>query len=126
MGPTATIGILNVGSGDVKLTFDKNNPSEMIRSSRIVKDMLRRGFALLVEEPPGSGQYTRAHDLREDTSEYIIADGPEIASAPITPEVRLDEPSTADAAATTPRKTNRKSVHASTTSGIAVARSAGG
>ena len=43
------IGVLNVGAGDTKLSFDKNNPAEMIRSARIVTDMLRRGYALLVE-----------------------------------------------------------------------------
>ena len=43
------IGILNVGAGDTKLTFDKNNPAECIRSARIVTDMLRRGYALLIE-----------------------------------------------------------------------------
>lgn len=43
------IGILNVGAGDTKISFDKNNPAERIRSARIVTDMLRRGYALLVE-----------------------------------------------------------------------------
>lgn len=75
------IGILNVGAGDTKLTFDRNNPAECIRSARIVKDMLRRGYALLVEEPPGSGTYTRVHDFRESTFEYIIADFDPIIAA---------------------------------------------
>lgn len=76
------IGILNVGAGDTKLTFDKNNPAERIRSARIVTDMLRRGYALLVEHPAGSGEYTRVHEFRADTCEYIIADfDPVIAAA---------------------------------------------
>lgn len=37
------IGILNVGAGDTKLTFDKNNPAERIRSARIAHLMLMRG-----------------------------------------------------------------------------------
>ena len=44
-----SIAILNVGAGDTRLSFDKANPAEAIRAARIVKDMLRRGYALLVE-----------------------------------------------------------------------------
>lgn len=146
------IGILNVGAGDTKLTFDKNNPTEMIRSARIVRDMLRRGYALLVEVDDGKGGrvYTRVHDFREDTGEYIIADldpnfdGREEANEP---NKQQSEPSTTqgDGAAVpgkppAPEKTGpgrgnrsaqpgrgkRKAIHASTTSGIAVSRSAGG
>ena len=72
----ATIGILNVGAGDTKLTFDPTNPAEMIRSARIVRDMLRRGYALLVEVDDGKGGkgYRRVHDFEESTCSYIIAD----------------------------------------------------
>ena len=72
------IGILSVGAGDTKLTFDKNNPAECIRAARIVKDMLRRGYALLVDR--GDGQYQRAIDFDDTKYEYIIADfDPEVA-----------------------------------------------
>ena len=70
-----TVSILNVGTGDTKLTFDKSNPAEVIRAARIVKDMLRHGYALLVEtEVDGVKKFTRAYDFDEDTCEYIIAD----------------------------------------------------
>lgn len=69
------VGILNVGTGDTKLSFDKNNPSECIRAARIVTDMIRRGYALLVEvERNGEKAYQRVKEFREDTCEYIIAD----------------------------------------------------
>lgn len=72
------VGILNVGAGDTKLTFDKSNPAECIRAARIVKDMLRRGYALLVDR--GDGKYQRALDFDETQFEYIIADfDPEVA-----------------------------------------------
>lgn len=73
---TGTIGILNVGAGDTKLTFDRNNPAERIRAARIVKDMLRRGYALLIEIDDGSRnkRHRRALDFDENTCEYIIAD----------------------------------------------------
>lgn len=53
-----SVGILNVGAGDTKLIFDKNSPADCIRAARIVKDMLRRGYALLVEveQPNGTMQ----------------------------------------------------------------------
>jgi hypothetical protein len=70
-----SVSILNVGEGDTKLSFDPSNPAERIRAARIVKDMLRRGYALLVEaEVDGRKVYQRATDFREDVCEYIIAD----------------------------------------------------
>ncbi len=67
-----TVGILNVGAGDTKLTFDKNNPAECIRAGRIVTDMLKRGYALLVDV--GKGKYQRVKKFDAEKCEYIIAD----------------------------------------------------
>lgn len=70
-----TVSILNVGAGDTKITFDKSSPADTIRAGRIIKDMLRHGYALLVEvERDGVKAYERALDFDESTSEYIIAD----------------------------------------------------
>lgn len=79
---TGTVGILNVGAGDTKLTFDKGNPTEMIRAARIVTDMLKRGYALLIEVEPGIFQ--RAHRFDEAKCEYIIADFDPTATEPTT------------------------------------------
>jgi hypothetical protein len=134
------LGILNVGAGDTKLVFDKNNPAERIRSARIVTDMLRRGYALLIEV---DGAYQRVHSFREDTCEYIIADfDPVVAQAEdARTNERTNEPAAApaDGAAgektlATPRiaggrrrgRPSTKTVDAATTRGIAVSRSAGG
>ncbi len=70
------VGILNVGAGDTKLVFDKDDPAECIRAARIVTDMLRRGYALLVEVtmPGGEKKFQRVTEFREDTCEYVIAD----------------------------------------------------
>ncbi len=71
------VRVLNVGAGDIKLLFDKSNPAERIRAARIVTDMLRRGFALLVEVGRGDDGrpiYQRAHAFDEEKCEYIIAD----------------------------------------------------
>lgn len=76
---TGTVGILNVGAGDTKLSFDPRNPAERIRAARIVRDMIRRGYALLVEVAPG--QYQRATDFDEARCEYIIADFDPVTAA---------------------------------------------
>ena len=140
------IGILNVGAGDTKLTFDKNNPAEMIRSARIVTDMLRRGYALLIEIDDGKGGkvYTRAHEFREDTCEYIIADFDPTPAQTNQEEMNHErgddvEPAAAagDGAAaegSEPEITIKKgrpkrkplAIPASGVTGIAVSRSAGG
>lgn len=137
-----SIGILNVGAGDTKLTFDKNNPAELIRSSRIVTDMLRRGYALLIEVPGKKGQkptYQRVHAFLEDTAEYIIADLDPVQAAATDEAERAQGQSGEEAAAGTAAEPPTESpspklrpgrkartVPASGTTGVAVARSAGG
>lgn len=69
------VGVLNVGAGDTKLSFDPKNEAECIRAARIVKDMIRRGYVLLVEvEENGQKINRRAHDFDATKYEYIIAD----------------------------------------------------
>lgn len=133
----STIGILNVGAGDTKLTFDKNNPAERIRAARIVKDMLRRGYALLIEvgqNEDGSPKYTRALDFDENTCEYIIADFDPVAAAEHDEsekehgKERPNEATEAPQAITKRRgrKPKVRAVPAESATGVAVARTAGG
>jgi len=130
-----SVGILNVGAGDIRLSFDKSNPAEVIRSSRIVKDMLRRGYALLVEvERDGQKAFERAHDFDENTAEYIIVDfDQDLARAKDAGEIR--EPRLIHGTSETEAPANgrkgktggkRSRVDASETRAVAVGRSAGG
>lgn len=135
-----TVGVLNVGAGDTKLSFDKSNPAERIRAARIVKDMLRRGYALLVEtEVDGKKVFTRALDFDEAVCEYIIADfDPQPQNhEPPQPLVTLrEEPTHAseqetpaqEPAAPAPRRGRPpgKRVPAEGARAVAVARTAGG
>lgn len=124
---TGEVGILNVGAGDTKLTFNSDDPAETVRAGRIVKDMLRRGYMLLVEGP--DGKYTRAEAFDENTNEYIIAD-----FDPLQEVEDEDEPKESEGKATTPRKAARKKkgkkktrrVPARKTSAVAVSKIAGG
>lgn len=136
------IGILNVGAGDTKLVFDKSNPAECIRSGRIVTDMLRRGYALLIEVPDGNGgtMMVRAKEFDPNTNEYIIADLDPFQAAKADEAEQDEQPRAAPSAEGTgtegqegggagPRRRGRPAgvrVAASATSGVAVARSAGG
>ena len=130
------VGILNVGAGDTKLSFDKNNPAERIRAARVVKDMLRRGYALLVEvEVDGVKKFTRAIDFDEDVCEYIIADFDPVVAATHDAteagngeqdEVEAGDPSPVAARAKPVRRVIKKRIPADSARSVAVARTAGG
>ncbi len=114
--------ILNVGEGDIKLSFDKDNPAERIRAARIVKDMLRRGYVLLVETGPGSDEYVSCNKFDEKTCEYLIADlDPEAAA-------NADEEETkAETKAKTKRRPGRpRKIAADKAKAVAISKTAGG
>jgi hypothetical protein len=98
--------------GDIEITFDKNNTAEAIRAKRIIKDMIRRGYALLVKGDDGS--YTRALDFNPEKGEYIIAD--------LDTEGYENEQTEAKTAG----KRGRKSIPMEKADVVAVARTAGG
>lgn len=129
---SGTVSILNVAAGDTKLTFDKNNAQESIRAARIVRDMLRRGYALLIEvvQPDGSKAYQRAIDFDPETSEYIIADFDPLGGQRNNEEASEESvDATAQNSGETeppaPRRSRRR-VAATDTKAVAVARTAGG
>lgn len=68
---SGVLEILNVGRGDVKISYDTTNAAEAIRAKRIIKDMMKRGYALLVEV---EGKHSRVKAFDEAQGEYIIAD----------------------------------------------------
>jgi hypothetical protein len=92
-----------VQGGDVKITFDRQNVGETIRAKRIVQDMLRRGFALVVEvERNGERAYERVKEFDADRGEYVIADFDSLAAAKADaeqeiPDAVVDELSRPDA-----------------------------
>ena len=58
--------------------FGTKMPAEVARAAKVVKDMLRRGFALLVEvgHDDKGPLYRRVHDFDEATTEYNTAATP--------------------------------------------------
>ena len=67
-----TVDVLNCGSGHLKFSFDSGEV-EAERASRVVQDMLRRGYALFIEGKAGKMIKVKSFDPK--TREYIIADG---------------------------------------------------
>lgn len=124
------VGILNVGAGDTKLTFDPTNPDEVKRSAAIVKDMIRRGFVLLIEvgQDDKGPIYRRAHDFDEATAEYIVAGVATDESTTTEPADDKEQASAPPRArkAASRRKRTAERIPASTTRAVAVARTAGG
>lgn len=129
---TGTVGILNVGAGDTKLSFDKSNPAERIRAARIVTDMIKRGYVLLVDV--GKGKCQRVKRFDEKKCEYIIADFDPLEAAASDAKELEDgkagkiEPSAAGSGKRgrgRPRLRDR-AIPAESTRGVAVARTAGG
>lgn len=66
------LSILNVSEGDTKLSFDPNKPIERERAARIVTDMLKRGYAILIHTGGPHGKPVRATGFDPNTCEYLI------------------------------------------------------
>lgn len=123
------LAILNVATGDTKLMFDPSNPEEVKRSARIVKDMIRRGFILLIEvgRDEKGPTYRRAHDFDEATAEYIVAGL--VSDAEGTPANEQEPASAPRIQSQRPaqsRRAGKTRVPAGTVKAVAVARTAGG
>lgn len=127
------LGILNVGAGDTKLSFDPSNPKEAARAGKIVTDMIKRGYCILVQvglDSDGDPIFKRAKRFDEATSEYIIADADDDSAAIMAPTTLKDE--NEQQAAKTPRGTRGKkggsvvAIPAAKTRAVGVAHSAGG
>lgn len=112
----------------MKITFDKSNIAETIRAKRMISDMLRRGYALLVEM---DGAFQRAIEFDEQHGEYVVADyDPSYRPPSANPTIREDEPDaeTKEAEIEAPQKkrNGRRRLAMESTNAVGVARSAGG
>ena len=125
-----SLSILNAGAGDIKLSYDNSNVAEAIRAKRMIEDMMKRGYALLVED---NGVYTRATAFDSQHGEYIIADYEPQAAATTRTEAQektFPDPTSIDAGPSLPKRRGRpagtKRVSMEKVKAVGVARSAGG
>ena len=136
---TGEITILTVGDGDTKLTFDPDKPAEVQRAKRVVDDMLRRGFAILIEVGTKDGEplYQRAKGFDAETAEYIIVgeppheetEAPEAGKPEPEPKAatrRRGRPPGSANKRPAKRQPRERRVPAASASAVAVARTAGG
>lgn len=73
------IDVLSIGHGDIKITYG-DDPQEVARAAQVVKDMLRRGYALFVHGP--DGKLVRVEAFDAEKREYIVATGPDVELVP--------------------------------------------
>lgn len=67
--PVGTMSILSVGRGDIRITFDSEDPDEVDRARATVRDMLNRGYLIFVEV---EGDLVRVSDFDPERNEYIV------------------------------------------------------
>ena len=128
-----SLHVLNVSGGDVTLSFNRQDVVEAIRAKRIVTDMLRRGYALLVEV---DGAYQRIQHFDEAHGVYVIADYDPSVMMPEeslhvqeTPEAETPHEVTAvDEGPTLPKRRGRprKSLPMERSRAVGIAPTAGG
>lgn len=118
MCETGNLSVLNVGAGDIRVTFNNTDRGEIKKAVGMLTDMMARGYAVLVELPDGS--YTRVTEVDASRGRYVIT----------LPDDVQDPP---DAEVVKPRRGRPKgkkgrtiSVPVRTSRAVGVARSAGG
>jgi hypothetical protein len=93
---TGSLTILNVGAGDIAVTFNTNDAQESTRAIEMLTDMLARGYLLAIQLPDGS--YTRAKTVDRTRGRYIIT----VPAALVPDIVRDSEPHVIGTEAPTP------------------------
>lgn len=122
------LAVLNVGAGDTKLVFDDDSPEENERSAKIVLDMIRRGFVLLIEVGRNDNGpiYQRARGFDPETREYIVAGMAEDAEEPSDEKQAGAPRKRAKGKAGRPARRAQRRVPAAAGRAVAVSRTAGG
>lgn len=79
-----TLSVLSAGAGDLRFSFNKENPREVERAAKVVTDLLRQGYAIVATDEHGGHYMVRGFD--PETSEYIVVGEPEPGRAeqPVT------------------------------------------
>lgn len=111
------LAILNVGAGDTKLSFNPKKPAEVKHARKVIQDLLKRGFAILVEvakDDDGEPLYRRAKGFDPKTDEYLIVGSPEEHDASKPRKTRKT------------KKPTERRIPARKAKAVAVSRSAGG
>jgi hypothetical protein len=67
---TGVLEVLNAGLGDVKVTFEGKSPYEIANDILMIRDMMKQGYAIMVQLEDGS--YKRVRSVNEKHQTYVI------------------------------------------------------
>lgn len=67
-----SLDVLNCGAGHLAFTFDGGDALEVEKARRVIEDMLRRGYAIFLENEDGSLSKVESFDPRRNA--YIVAE----------------------------------------------------
>lgn len=126
--------VLNVGMGDTKLSFDPASPADRKHAAAAVADMLRRGFAILVQvgEADGKPLYQRIDSFDAARCEYVIVGLPAdletgaAAAPPDPPPPGPAAPKPRPGRKAAAKALPRTRIPAEKANAVAIGRSAGG
>src|SRR6056297_2870049 len=96
--------ILNITEGDIKVSFNKDDPEETARAREMIEDMLKKGYSIMVKWGDG---WRRAKKFISSRDSYVV------------------EISASDEKGTTKRQKEQE-IPAKKTRAIAIAPTAGG
>lgn len=75
---TGSLNVLNVGAGDIKVVWNKEDKAEAKKAVQMLTDMRSRGYVIAVEMPDGT--YERAVDVNPKAGRYILLLPDEVAA----------------------------------------------
>lgn len=83
---TGILSVLNVGAGDIRVTFNQHDRGERDKALAMLQDMQKRGYAILVQLDDGT--YVRAKEIDAARGCYIVQlpdGGSHEAAEPVEP-----------------------------------------
>lgn len=75
--------ILNISAGDIKVSFNKEDPEETERAREMIEDMLKRGYSILVQWGQG---WRRVKKFIPSRDSYVVETREEKEGKPQTVE----------------------------------------
>ena len=110
--------VLNVGAGDIAITFNQHDPAERAKAIAMLTDMQQRGYAILILLEDGT--YARATSIDAKRGRYLIQVPEDVPVEAVGPEAE-EEPQKKKRG-----RPKKVSVPIERTRAVGVARSAGG
>lgn len=114
------VSVLNVGAGDISVTFNSLDEAEGRKAVRMLTDMVRRGYAVCLQLPDGT--YQRVTEVDAAHGRYVV----QIPEADPLPDGMAEEPERTRRRGKAARKTRSVSQPISQGKAVGIARSAGG